>query len=197
MTQMSETLQEELGRYSIGEKLRTLRLRKKLGLVELGKHTGLSPALLSKIERGKLFPTLPTLLRISLVFGVGLEHFFTEDRRRRSIAIVRGGERQEFPELPGMKSVAYHFQSLDFNAVDKKLSAYLVEFHPVDPKKVRLHDHAGAEFLYVMKGKMILRIGEEEAELEADDSIYFDSSLPHGYRSVGRTPCTALLVTVP
>jgi transcriptional regulator with XRE-family HTH domain len=47
-----------------------------MGLVELGKHTGLSAAMLSKLERGKLFPTLPTLLRIALVFGVGLEYFF-------------------------------------------------------------------------------------------------------------------------
>ncbi len=48
-----------------------------MGLVELGKHTGLSPAMLSKLERGKLFRTLPTLMRIAMVFGVGLEHFFT------------------------------------------------------------------------------------------------------------------------
>ena len=44
-------------------KLRTRRLRKSMGLVELEKHTGLSAATLSKLERGKLFPTLPTLLR--------------------------------------------------------------------------------------------------------------------------------------
>ena len=43
-----------------------------MGLAQLGKHTGLSPGLLSKIERGQLFPTLPTLLRIALVFGEGL-----------------------------------------------------------------------------------------------------------------------------
>ncbi len=66
---MTDTIAEGLGRYSIGEKLRSMRLRKSMGLVELGKHTGLSAALLSKLERGKLFPTLPTLLRIALVFG--------------------------------------------------------------------------------------------------------------------------------
>ena len=77
---LSKTLSEGLERYSIGPKLRALRLRKKMGLVELGKHTGLSPAMLSKVERGRLFPTLPTLLRIALVFGVGLVHFFLEAR---------------------------------------------------------------------------------------------------------------------
>ena len=70
---LPKTLQDGLNDYGIGAKIRALRLKKKIGLVDLGKHTGLSPALLSKIERGRLFPTLPTLLRIALVFGVGLE----------------------------------------------------------------------------------------------------------------------------
>ena len=61
--------------------------------MQLGEHTGLSPGMLSKIERGALFPTLPTLLRISLVFGVGLEHFFVESKERPAIAVVRKRDR--------------------------------------------------------------------------------------------------------
>src|SRR5918997_3695773 len=79
---LSETLTAGLERYRVGPKVHALRLKKKLGLVQLGEHTGLSPAMLSKIERGQLFPTLPTLLRIALVFGVGLEHFFAEPSER-------------------------------------------------------------------------------------------------------------------
>ena len=85
----SKTIDDGLRPYAIGEKLRSLRLRKSMGLVELGKHTGLSAAMLSKLERGKLFPTLPTLLRIAMVFGVGLEHFFTDESKRHVIAIAR------------------------------------------------------------------------------------------------------------
>jgi hypothetical protein len=54
---LSATLQRGLGEYEIGAKIRALRLKKKIGLVELGKHTGLSPALLSEVERGRLRPT--------------------------------------------------------------------------------------------------------------------------------------------
>src|SRR6188472_2494429 len=79
---LSKTLQDGLNDYGIGAKIRALRLKKKIGLVDLGKHTGLSAALLSKIERGRLFPTLPTLLRIALVFGVGLEYFFAGSREK-------------------------------------------------------------------------------------------------------------------
>ena len=74
---LSETLTDGLRRYEIGSKIRALRLKKKLGLVQLGEHTGLSAALLSKIERGNLFPTLPTLLRIAMVFGVGSSIFLS------------------------------------------------------------------------------------------------------------------------
>ena len=95
---LSETLAKGLNGYAIGEKLRGLRLKKKMGLVELGRHTGLSAAMLSKVERGKLFPTLPTLLRISLVFSVGLEYFFSDEKKRHILAIVRRVERKRFPE---------------------------------------------------------------------------------------------------
>ena len=74
-----------------------------MGLVELGRHSGLSPALLSKLERGKLFPTLPTLLRIALVFSVGLEYFFAAGRERRTFGIVRKADRRRFPEEPEVK----------------------------------------------------------------------------------------------
>src|SRR6187455_3259692 len=95
---LSPTLRTGLSDYDIGRKIRTLRLKKKMGLVELGRHTGLSPALLSKIERGRLFPTLPTLLRIALVFSVGLEFFFAGAREKPLLAVVRKAERVQLPE---------------------------------------------------------------------------------------------------
>lgn len=78
--------------------MRRLRLRKSMGLVELGKHTGLSPALLSKLERDLMHPTLPTLLRIARVFSVGLEYFF-DPEPKPTVEIVRQQERLRFPDL--------------------------------------------------------------------------------------------------
>src|SRR4026207_464373 len=109
---LSATLEEGLKDYAIGAKIRALRLKKKMGLVELGQHTGLSPALLSKIERGRLFPTLPTLLRIALVFSVGLEFFFAGAREKPVIALARKGERVRLPERAGSRAGACRFGSL-------------------------------------------------------------------------------------
>ena len=192
---LSETLAKGLGRYAIGEKLRALRLKKKIGLVELGRHTGLSAAMLSKVERGKLYPTLPTLLRIAMVFSVGLEYFFSNDQKRRVLAIVRRAERKRFPERPDGRDVSFYFESLDFAAVERKLNAYYAEFQPLPPGKARPHHHPGVEFLSILRGKLEMRIGTEEHALESGDSIYFDSSVPHSYRRISRKPCSAIVVT--
>jgi transcriptional regulator with XRE-family HTH domain len=194
---LTPTLADGLRKYAIGEKLRALRLRKKMGLVELGQHTKLSPALISKIERGKLFPTLPTLLRIAMVFSVGIDFFFTDDRKRRVLAISRHKERLSFPEDAKADGASYSFESLDFGATERKLNAYYAEFHPVDSHKVHLHQHDGVEFLYVVSGKLGLRIGPDDLLLEGRDSIYFDSSVAHGYRSASGQRTTAIVVTVP
>ena len=194
---LSETLAKGLGDYAIGEKLRALRLKKSMGLVELGRHTGLSAAMLSKVERGKLFPTLPTLLRIALVFSVGLEYFFSDDQKRHAIGIVRSGDRKRFPERTDGRDISFYFESLDFAAVERKLNAYYAEFQPLQPGKARRHHHAGVEFLSVLGGRLELHVGSEDHVLESGDSIYFDSSLPHSYRRVSQKPCYAIVVTVP
>src|SRR3712207_9454068 len=116
---LSETLSTGLERYRIGPKVHALRLKKKLGLVQLGEHTGLSPAMLSKIERGQLFPTLPTLLRIALVFSVGLDYFFAGNQKA-VVGVVRRKERMRFPEKPDARDVTYEFESLDFPALERR-----------------------------------------------------------------------------
>ncbi len=193
---LTDTIREGLKPYTIGEKIRTMRLKKSMGLVELGKHTSLSAALLSKIERGKLIPTLPTLLRIALVFGVGLEYFFTDERKRHVVAIVRKEERKRFPERPGVSDIAYFFESLDFKAQERKLNAYFAEFEPVPVEKLRPHPHPGVEFIFVTEGKLAIRIGSEEHALDEQDAMYFDSSVVHNYRRISKKPCKAVIVTV-
>lgn len=192
---LTTTLRQGLDAYAIGPKLRALRKAKKMGLVELGRHTSLSPAMLSKIERGRLFPTLPTLLRVALVFGVGLEFFFLGAREKPLVGIVRRGDRLRFPERPGARDPAFQFESLDFAATERRFNAYLADFALTPADKVRLHQHAGGEFIFVQRGTLVVHVGGEQHVLEAEDSVYFDSRVPHGYRRQGSRSCTAIVVT--
>jgi transcriptional regulator with XRE-family HTH domain len=192
---LSATLSEGLNSYGIGAKVRTLRLKKKMGLVELGQHTGLSPALLSKIERGRLFPTLPTLLRIALVFSVGLDFFFAGARDKPLVAVVRKPERVRLPDRPGAHQPTYRFESLDYPATERRFNSYYAEFLPVAVTALRAHSHPGGEFIYTLTGTLSVHIEEDEQVLEAGDSIYFDSTVPHAYRRSGGRSCSAIVVT--
>ena len=119
---LTETLSGMLDSYDIGPKIRALRVQKKMGLVKLASHTGLSAALLSKIERGKMYPTLPTLLKISMVFSLGLDYFLKD--RAGEVSIVRNHERVRLPQQVGIGNVGYYFESLDFPATERKFNAY-------------------------------------------------------------------------
>lgn len=188
-------LKETLDHYHVGDKLKQLRMRRKMGLVELSKHTGLSPALLSKLEHGKLYPTLPTLTRIALVFSVGLDHFFSDQKERHTFAIARKKDRLRFPELPGSEEAAFDFEALDYLATDRKFNAYLADFREIAADKIRLHQHAGVEFIYVLKGRLTLKVGADIEHFDAGDSLYFDSQMPHGYSRSGSKTCSALVIT--
>jgi transcriptional regulator with XRE-family HTH domain len=192
---LSPALENGLRAYAIGERLRGLRLKKKMGLVELGQHTGLSPALLSKLERGRLFPTLPTLLRIAMVFSVDLPFFFAGPREQPVVAVVRKSDRVRLPDTPGTPHVNFFFESLDFPVAERRLNGYYAEFPPVAEADVRAHAHPGAEVVYVLKGGLHLRIADQEHVLNAGDSIYFDSALPHSYANPGRSAFAAMVVT--
>jgi len=188
---LSETLDEGLSAYGIGPKIRALRQAKKLGLVQLGEHTGLSAALLSKIERSQLYPTLPTLLRIAMVFGVGLDHFFVEDARPSAV-VVRKKDRMRLPaKANNGQAPAYSFESLDYPVTERSFESYFAEFNesPSEP-----HSHDGAEFIFVLSGTLAVDIDGDVKVLDQGDALHFEAATPHTYRREGRTPCTAVVV---
>ena len=115
--------------YAIGSKLRRLRLRKSMGLLELSKHTGLSPAMLSKLERDVMHPTLPTLLRIAMVFSVGLDYFFNPEPKP-VLEIVRKKDRLRFPDTPHGDKACYTSRAWT-SPSNRALNSYLAEFEAV------------------------------------------------------------------
>ena len=197
MEKGEETIHKLLSSYELARKLRQLRLKKKIALVDLGKHTGLSASMLSQLETGKMVPTLPTLARIAMVFDVGLDHFFSDHRRQKLFTVVRAEDRLRFPERADVPRPSYFFECLAYSAQGKWLQAYLAEFPRREPSEVKEHFHEGSELLFLLEGQIAVRYQDEEHLLRQGDSVYFDSSEPHSYRGTAKNGGKAIVITVP
>jgi transcriptional regulator with XRE-family HTH domain len=179
----------------IGERIKHLRLKKSMGLVELGRHTGLSASFLSQLETGRVVPTLRNLARIAMVFSKDLNYFF-EPEPQTLFRVHRGKDRVRLPQS-GVDDPAYYFESLGYMVPDRQLDPYFAEFLPAKPgRQPRPHQHFGCEFLYLLSGSLDLRHGETTHRIEQGDAIYFDASTTHAYECSGLTPATALIVTL-
>src|ERR1035437_8937121 len=139
----------------IGERIKRLRLKKSMGLVELGKQTGLSASFLSQLETGRVVPTLRNLARIAMVFSKDLSYFF-DSEPTTVFRIHRRTERVRLPQT-GVEPPTYYFESLGYLVPDRDMDPFFTEFLPLSSgMEVRAHLHAGSEFLYMLHGALRL-----------------------------------------
>lgn len=179
----------------IGERIKHLRLKKSMGLVELGRHTGLSASFLSQLETGRVVPTLRNLARIAMVFSKDLSYFF-EPEPQTLFRVHRRDERVRLPQT-GADDPTYFFESLGYHVPDRQLDPYYAEFLPIKEGRVpRAHQHAGCEFLYLLSGTLDVRHGDITYQVEAGDAIYFDANTVHSYVCTSKAPATAVIVTL-
>lgn len=189
----TEAAESFISEKRLGERIKHLRLKKSMGLVELGRHTGLSASFLSQLETGRVVPTLRNLARIALVFSKDLSYFF-EPEPKTLFRVQRGKDRIRLPQS-GTDDPSYYFESLGYLVPDRQLDPYFAEFLP-NVKPRRAHQHPGCEFLYVLEGEMEITHGEGRHRLDAGDAVYFDANTPHSYSNAGAAPAKALIVTL-
>ena len=174
--------------YGIGMKLRALRNQKKMTLSRLAGETGLSTALLSKIETERMVPTLATLASICRVYGVNLSHFFHEPDRH-VLAITRKAHLED----GGLRSDP--FKSVPLNAAQQnpRLIAQMLELSgtPSSPGGI------GQElcmFIHVLEGKLVLTADGLAQTLDVGDCAYMESRMPVSWRAGGDRRCRILLL---
>ncbi len=176
--------------YSIGMKLRTLRTQKHLTLSRLAIETGLSTALLSKLETDRMIPTLPTLANICRVYGVGLSYFFA-DAAKHTLAITRrahlvgNGRSQE-----AVKEVLLH--ALNSEA---QLVARMIEYPPGAAGVMSEVGQSVCSVVYVLEGELQLDAGGMHEMLQTGDCAYVDSDMAIAWSAGGTARCRALVVT--
>ena len=189
---MSKTIsyaQWSLEPYCIGLKLRTLRTQKRLTLSRLAAETGLSTALLSKLETDRMIPTLPTLATISRVYGVGMSYFFSEPARH-TLSITR---KAHF-EGDGRGSEPVKVTPLNTGEENPRLVARMIEFAPGGTANVAdcLRETSGV--VYVLEGRLQLDAGGMQEVLEAGDCACMDSEMAVAWSAADKHRCRILTV---
>lgn len=175
--------------YCIGLKLRTLRIQKRLTLSRLAAETGLSTALLSKLETDRMIPTLPTLATISRVYGVGMAHFFAEPARH-SLSITRKAHLQGNGRGPESVKVT----SLNPSAAGGRLMAQMVEFAPGGVASALEGFREESGLVYVLEGRLQLDAGGMREVLEEGDCAYMESEMALFWSAAGKHCCRVLAV---
>jgi transcriptional regulator with XRE-family HTH domain len=175
--------------YSIGLKLRTLRTQKRLTLSRLATETGLSTALLSKLETDRMIPTLPTLATISRVYGVGMSYFFAEPVRHK-LSITR---KAHF-ETAGRGPDSIKVTPLNSASERPGLMAQMIEF-PAGPATCGadcLREVSGV--VYVLEGRLQLDAGGMQEVLETGDCACIDSEMSLAWSSADKHRCRILAI---
>jgi len=191
---MAKDVKDELKDLNLGQKIKTLRQRRGLSLRQVGEKANLSEPLLSQIESEVVAPPVATLLKISRALGVNIGYFFQEQEAEKHAVIVPKHERKKvFRRIHEDPSkVGYYYESLAYPKAEKNMEPFHVTFDVKKKEDLLFFTHKGEEFMYVLEGQLEFNYENETYSLGAGDSLYFDSSIPHAFRAVGKKNATAI-----
>ncbi|MBA3424023.1 MAG: helix-turn-helix transcriptional regulator [Rubrobacter sp.] len=174
----------------LGSRVKDLRKRRGITLEALAERSGVSRAMLSKVERGEKNPTLVVAARIAEGFAVTLSGLLGTEERREVIVVPRekrmvmkdpetGFERQ-------LLSPSFGARGIEFvrNVVPKESTSG--EFPP--------HRKGVEEYLVVERGRLRAVLGGEEHVLEEGDALFFEADVPHRFDNAGEGECSYYLV---
>ena len=187
----------------IGERLREARNRQGITVREIARRVGVSPSLISQIERDKVTPSVSTLWGLVTVLGLTMSDLFSDTRAEPEPERPAAPVPPEGPvTVPGTRAVinletGVHWERLTA-ATDHIVEFLTVEYPPgaASCDEDSLVRHSGKEYGYVTEGCLGVRIGFDEYELRPGMAISFDASAPHRLWAVGDRPARAIWVVV-
>ncbi len=164
----------------IGQRIRALRAERNITLDQLAADVKLTKGQLSKIENGKVSSPVSTLTRVAVALAVEPGYFFQSQQPSPRASLVRRGERRIIVGRASKMGHTYEAltQGLSFR---KDFEPYLMRIDEpeVNPEQ-NVFKHPGHELLYMLKGEMDYRHGEEVYHLEPEDSLFFEGHIEHG-----------------
>jgi transcriptional regulator with XRE-family HTH domain len=175
----------------LGPRLRQLRAKRALSLVEVAEATGISPSFLSMVENGQSDITVSRLMRLVHWYGVSIADLLQQPNRSL-VRVVRGGEQRSL-ELKNEQIRIFMLTPDGQHAMMPVINVY-----GPGGGMAEATQHEGEEFIHVQRGTVELTIGEEDPiVLEAGDSAYYRADVPHLFRNAGDGEAHFLGVTTP
>jgi transcriptional regulator with XRE-family HTH domain len=176
---------------SLGTQIRKLRTEKGVKISEMSEMTGLSPSLISQVERDLASPSIGSIKKIADALGVPLAAFFNDEMPQTS-PVVRKNQRKKL--IPPGSGVVYELLTPNLSCAMEIIFNVFDEGATTGPEPFV---HKGEEGGIVLEGQMEVTLAGRTHLLEEGDSIYFDSSIPHSYRNAGKGKLIAVWAITP
>ena len=164
---------------NIGERVRKVREKRGLSLLDVSRRTDIEDEVHSQIEMGDITPPLGIITKLakSLEMKIG---YFISGEEKKAYTVVRKADRKVVSRFDSKKGqrFGYEYESLAPHKKDRHMEPFLMTLAPSEIEDER-SSHGGQEFIFVLEGKMEVRLGDETYVLEEGDSIYYDSNVPH------------------
>jgi len=170
---------EDEGVEALGQKIKVLRENKGMSLEAMSQMTGFEVETLAKIEKNEIQPQLGTVIKLSKALDSALGRLVS-GKGDRLYTITRKGERKSAQRSTSSKSGGqklYTYKSLAPEVKGRHMEPLVVQLEEYPDQDVSIHE--GEEFVFVLDGVVLLKIGEESFELEPGDSAYYLSTTAH------------------
>ena len=163
----------------MGMRVKEARERRGLSIFDMYLRTNIEVDILSHIEEGAVVPPLGTVIKLAKALDLKMGYFISGEEQK-AYTIVRRYNRKATSRYDSSKEkhYGYGYESLAPHKTDRHMEPFLVTLEPSETEEER-STHDGQEFIFVLHGKMEVRLGEEIHILEPGDSIYYDSTVPH------------------
>jgi transcriptional regulator with XRE-family HTH domain len=186
----------------IGERLRYLREQHRYSVRHVAEIAGVSPSMVSSVERGKVEPSLSTLRALAGAFDVTMNYFLTPTDAS-AVRVIRGDARPIHPNVSKANdgdhvAVSSKGVRLELASPPEAMSVE-VTFQKAEPGAwlggPPVHD--GEEWGMVLSGRLKVIVGEEVHFLDAGDSIWFPGSIPHSMENVSKVTAEYIWMELP
>nr|WP_311732123.1 XRE family transcriptional regulator [Variovorax paradoxus] len=176
----------------MGHQVRALRIASGASGGELASRSGVSPSMLSRIERGLVSPSVETLDRIAGGLGVPVSRFFGDQSGRTDFSHVPSGRGILVDRVGAVAGYRYELLGHQLSG-NLFVEPYLVTLLPEAEPYVTFQ-HPGVKFLHLLSGRVSYRYGAKVVKLGPGDSLQFDATALHGIESIEAGPVTYLSI---